>query len=215
MLIGGDDEQGLWIGGERRQRLKREKEEKKESDMSMHMRVLANVTAAIVMSLSVAPARAQRGGAVDPSTRATLRDAQGPEPDPGHVPFVLPKDIKWTGDPKRSETAILYGDPSREGPYGLLIKWHPGNFSRPHFHDQTRYIYVVSGTWWVSSSNVYDERTTYPFHAGTFSTDVANMTHWDGCRTGESEPAVILLTGIGPVKTVSVDESGKPVARGR
>jgi hypothetical protein len=40
----------------------------------------------------------------------------------------------------------------------------------------------VSGTWWVSSSNVYDERTTYPFHAGTFSTDVANTVHWDGAR---------------------------------
>ena len=68
------------------------------------------------------------------------------------------------------------------------------------------------GTWWVSSSNVYDERTTYPFHAGTFSTDVANTVHWDGARTGEKEPAIILLTGVGPVKTVQVDETGKPRA---
>ena len=42
-----------------------------------------------------------------------------------------------------------------------------------------------------------------------------NTVHWDGCRAGETEPAVILLTGIGPVKTVSVDENGKPVSRGR
>jgi hypothetical protein len=175
------------------------------------MRALANVMlTATVLSVWIAPAYAQRDAAAAP-THATLRDPQGPEPDRGHVPFVLPADIKWTGDPKRSETAILYGDPNREGPYGLLIKWHPGNFSRPHFHDQTRHIYVVSGTWWVSSSNVYDEHTTYPFHAGTFSTDVANTVHWDGCRAGESEPAVILLTGVGPVKTVSVDESGKPL----
>jgi hypothetical protein len=27
---------------------------------------------------------------------------------------------------------------------------------------------------------------------------------------GEKEPAVILLAGIGPVKSVSVDENGKP-----
>lgn len=87
-------------------------------------------------------------------------------------------------DPARQQTAVLYGDQSKEGPYGVLIKWAPGAFSRPHFHDQTRWIYVVSGTWWVSSSNVYDERTTYPFHAGTFSTDVANTVHWDGARTG-------------------------------
>ena len=35
-----------------------------------------------------------------------------------------------------------------------------GSFSKPHFHDQERYAYVVSGTWWVSTSNVYDEKTT-------------------------------------------------------
>jgi hypothetical protein len=166
--------------------------------------------ALILIGAWTAPARAQ--ARADAPTHATVRDPQGPVPDPAHVPFVVPSNIKWTGDPNRNETAILYGDPNREGPYGMLIKWHPGAFSRPHFHDQTRWIYVVSGTWWVSSSNVYDERTTYPLHAGTFSTDVANTVHWDGCRTGESEPAVILLTGIGPVKTVSVDENGKPLS---
>ena len=179
------------------------------------MRVLTHVmVTGIIIGACTMSTIAQRGAA-DASTRATVRDPQGPKPNAANVPFVLPGDLKWTGDPKRQETAILYGDPSREGPYGMLIKWHPGNFSRPHFHDKTRHIYVVSGTWWVSSSNVYDEHTTYPFHAGTFSTDVANTVHWDGCRTGESEPAVILLTGIGPVKTVSVDERGQPVQPGR
>jgi hypothetical protein len=49
---------------------------------------------------------------------------------------------------------------------------------------------------------------------GTFSTDVANTVHWDGARTGEKEPAVILLTGMGPVRTVQVDENGKPLPPG-
>jgi hypothetical protein len=172
------------------------------------------IVAAFVIGAWAGPACAQ-SAASGAATHATVTDPQGPQPDPGHVPFVLPANIKWTGTPGRNETAILYGDPNREGPYGELIKWYPGNFSRPHFHDQTRWIYVVSGTWWVSSSNVYDERTTYPFHAGTFSIDVANTVHWDGARTGESEPAVILLTGIGPVKTVSVDAQGKPLTRPR
>ena len=118
------------------------------------MRGLRNVTVtAVIVAACTIPAGAQRGTG-DAATRATVRDPQGPKPDAANVPFVLPADIKWTGDPKRQETAILYGDPSREGPYGMLIKWHPGNFSRPHFHDKTRHIYVVSGTWWVSSRNV-------------------------------------------------------------
>ncbi len=96
------------------------------------------------------------------SASVTVNDPPGATPDPTHVPFVLPKDIKWTGDPNRQLTAILYGDPSKEGPYTLVYKWMPGAFSRPHFHDKVRWAYVISGTWWVSSSNVYDERTTYP-----------------------------------------------------
>lgn len=176
------------------------------------MRMLAKVIVGVaVVVFSSALADAQSAGAPNLSTHATLSDPQGAPPDPGHIPFVLPADVKWTGDPTRQQQAVLYGDPTREGPYGLLIKWYPGAFSRPHFHDQTRWIYVVSGTWWVSSTNIYDERTTYPFHAGTVSTDVANTVHWDGCRAGEKEPAVILLTGVGPVKTLPVDETGKPL----
>ncbi len=176
------------------------------------MRMLAKVMVVVaVVVFSSALADAQSAAASNPSTHATLSDPPGSPPDAGHIPFVLPPDVKWTGDPTRQQAAVLYGDPTREGPYGLLIKWYPGAFSRPHFHDQTRWIYVVSGTWWVSSGNVYDEKTTYPFHAGTFSTDVANTVHWDGCRAGEKEPAIILLTGVGPVKTVQVDETGKPV----
>jgi quercetin dioxygenase-like cupin family protein len=159
----------------------------------------------------VAPRLLAQAPPPNPATRATLADPPGPAPDPTHIPFVLPKDTKWTGDPARQETAMLYGDQTKAGPYGLLIKWHPGAFSRPHFHDHPRWIYVVSGTWWVSSSNVYDEKKTYPFHAGTFSIDQPNTVHWDGCRTGEREPAVILLTGTGPVKTTQVGEDGKPL----
>ena len=181
------------------------------------MQTLVKVVLGTVIILGLAgSALAQGASAPNPAARATISDPEGPPPNPANVPFVLPKDIKWTGDPARQQTAVLYGDQSKEGPYGVLIKWAPGAFSRPHFHDQTRWIYVVSGTWWVSSSNVYDEKTTYPFHAGTFSTDVANTVHWDGARSGEREPAIILLSGVGPVKTVQVDENGKPLpARGR
>jgi hypothetical protein len=137
--------------------------------------------------------------------QTTISDPPGTAPDPTHIPFTLPKNIVWGGTPKVQEIAKLYGDPDKAGPYGLLIKWYPGNFSRPHFHSTDRWVYVVSGTWWVSSGQVFDEKTTYPFHAGTFATDLAKTVHWDGARTGEKEPAVILLTGIGPVVTTQLD----------
>jgi len=72
-----------------------------------------------------------------------------------------------------------------------------------------RFAYVVSGTWWTSTSTVYDERTTYPVHAGTVAVDKLKGIHWDGSRTGEKEPAVLILAGTGPNTTQGVDENGK------
>jgi quercetin dioxygenase-like cupin family protein len=142
--------------------------------------------------------------------KATINDPAGPPPDPTHIPTVLPKDIKWSGQEGRNQTGTLFGDPIKPGLYGVVIKWYPGNFSRPHFHDQERYGYVISGTWWVSTSNVYDEKTTYPVRAGTVATDKANTVHWDGARQGETEPAVLVMFGMGPVTTTQVDENGQP-----
>jgi len=146
------------------------------------------------------------------SAKATITDPVGPAPDPSHIPTVLPENIKWTGQEGRQQQGLLFGDPTKAGLYGVVIKWYPGNFSQPHFHDQERYAYVISGTWWVSTSNVYDEKTTYPVRAGTVAIDKANTVHWDGARQGEKEPAVLVLVGMGPVKTVQVDENGKPKA---
>jgi hypothetical protein len=146
----------------------------------------------------------------DPKVGTTVSDPEGPVPDPSHIPLTLPKDMKCTGTAGAQQACILFGDPKKPGPYGLLYTWYPGHFSKPHFHDQDRYSYVISGTWWVSTSNVYDERTTYPIHAGTVAEDVKNTVHWDGARAGEKEPAVLELVGMGPVKTIQVDETGKP-----
>ena len=41
--------------------------------------------------------------------------------------------------------------------------------------------------------------------------DMANTVHWDGARAGEKEPAVIVLSGMGPVKTIQVGADGKPL----
>ncbi len=138
---------------------------------------------------------------------ASVGSAQGPPPDPAHIPFTLPANIQWTGPHGGEYTATLWGDPSKPGPYGFLAKWMPGNFSHPHFHSSDRWIYVVSGTWWVSSSSHFDPAMAYPLPAGTFAVDRANTVHWDGAKAG-GEPAVLELVGMGPVTSTGVDENG-------
>ena len=129
--------------------------------------------------------------------------------DPTHAIGLMPDQIQWKKG-EANDTAWPIGDPKKPGACLELIKWHPGHFSHPHYHSHARYAVVLDGTWWVSTSNVYDEKTTYPIHAGTVSIDVKNTVHWDGCRTGEKEPAILELVGMGPVKTIQVDENGKP-----
>ena len=97
------------------------------------------IAASLGAAVFVGAARAQ-------NAKATVNDPAGPLPDPSHIPVVLTKDIKWTGQEGRQQQAVLFGDPNKPGLYGVIIKWYPGNFSQPHFHDQERYAYVISGT---------------------------------------------------------------------
>ena len=136
--------------------------------------------------------------------------AQESLPDPTHIPIVLPKDIPWKGPHGGEYTATLFGDPNKPGPYGFLAKWMPGNFSHPHLHSADRWIYVVSGTFWVSSTNHFDPSAAFPLPAGSFAMDRANTVHWDGAKAG-GEPVVLELVGMGPVTTTGVDETGKPL----
>jgi len=129
-------------------------------------------------------------------TQGPPKTAQ-PLPDPSHIPMIFGKDIPWKGE-SGERSARLFGDPSKPGIYGVLIQWEPGHNSKPHFHSTDRYIYVVSGSWWVSSSTHYDPSKMYPIPAGTFVTDIKNTIHWDGARA-ETGPVVLMLVGEGPM----------------
>ncbi|HJR56355.1 MAG TPA: cupin domain-containing protein [Rhizomicrobium sp.] len=166
-------------------------------------------------SALVVPAGAQYAAPARPpiaNPETTVNDPPGPVPLAANIPFTPYKDFKWSAcnGPCRNQTVNLWGNPNQPGPYGVLIKWYPGTFSAPHQHDKTRWIYVVEGTWWVSTSNVQDVKTTYPMRAGTFIVHEGGKTHWDGTRLG-GEPATILLTGIGPVVTTQIGPDGNPL----
>jgi hypothetical protein len=139
---------------------------------------------------------------------ALAQDSIGPKPDPTHIPFILPKDIPWKGFGEGSRTYTLFGDVNKPGPYALLLMWPPHQMSKPHFHQKLRYITVLSGHWWVSSSNVYNPSKTYPLPPGTLVQDMPNTVHWDGAK---DEPVVLQIMGDGPAPNINVDEHGKPL----
>jgi quercetin dioxygenase-like cupin family protein len=135
---------------------------------------------------------------------ATAFNALAAEPDPKILAYTLPENIQWKDNAARTnQTAILYGDPAKPGPYAMLIKWKAGNMSRPHYHEHDRFFVVVSGTWWVGTGPKFDPESTKPMPAGTYVLHYANGIHYDGAKQGD---AIIALHGMGPVSTIPAEQ---------
>ena len=119
--------------------------------------------------------------------------------NPKAFKYTLPDDIKWepaAGLPG-AETAVLAGDPSKPGLYIVVNRFHPGSFSRPHYHPNDRYIMVLRGTWWAATGAKFDPEITVPIKPGTFVVHAGREVHYDGARAG-TEDAVVMIFGMGP-----------------
>jgi phenylpropionate dioxygenase-like ring-hydroxylating dioxygenase large terminal subunit len=149
---------------------------------------LAAVTVAICAGMSghVIAARARAIGDLNPKA----------------ITITLPADIKWTKN-AASERAVLYGDPSKPGYYAELVKWLPHNNSRPHYHQNDRFIQVLSGTWMVQTGAKYDPAGFKPIPAGSFVVHTGKEIHYDGAK---DVPALLLISGMGPDTSVPAEE---------
>ena len=115
--------------------------------------------------------------------------------NPAALAYKLPNQIQWTDALPGAKQAVLRGDPSKPGPYIVLIRWSPRHMSRPHWHPNDRFITVISGTWWVGTGSKYDPETTVPMPAGSFVTHFGKQVHYDGAK---DEETVLEIVGEGP-----------------
>ena len=114
---------------------------------------------------------------------AAVAAAPAAELDPRAVAFVLPDRIPWGPvTPGGNQQAVLLGDPAKPGPYIVMVRWLPGNMSRPHSHPNDRFITVLSGVWWVGSGVRFDPDATVPVPAGGFVTHFGRQAHYDGAK---------------------------------
>jgi quercetin dioxygenase-like cupin family protein len=151
------------------------------------MALVARLASAVIVvaAMSVAMARAQ-------------------QLDPKVVGFKLPDQIEWKTNPAgTNRSAVLQGDPSKPGPYAMLLQWLPGNMSRPHFHPNDRFFIVVSGTWWVGTGDKFDPESTVPVPAGSYVIHYANKIHYDGAK---GEECVIQVWGMGPATSTPAEK---------
>ena len=115
--------------------------------------------------------------------------------NPKAISITLPEKINWVANPSGSETAVLVGDPSKEGLYVVLTKWKAHHNSKPHSHPNDRFITVISGTWWVGTGEDYNTENLKPVPAGSFVTHYGKEVHYDGAKDGD---VILQIVGIGP-----------------
>jgi quercetin dioxygenase-like cupin family protein len=117
-------------------------------------------------------------------------------------------------DADEIKTGTIFGDPSKPGMYVTRNRFAPGTGSRPHYHDQDRYVTVIKGTWYVSlgpESDVYNPDKMTALKPGSFVVHPAFGHHYDGAK---DEEAIVQIMGMGPVKTVQLEAGAEGRGRG-
>ena len=106
--------------------------------------------------------------------------------DPAAVEFKAPSEIKWVRNAAgTNEQAVLFGDPSKPGPYVVRLKWLPGKLSRPHFHPTTASSRDLrSGGW--DRRNIRSRRTCPP----PALRHPYGQSQYDGARTKNGHPGL-------------------------
>jgi quercetin dioxygenase-like cupin family protein len=136
------------------------------------------------------------------SLTISLASGQTLTPDADGFIAANPEDLQ---PPEDSRSVRILGRGSEPGMYVQRITFAAGTGTRPHFHDQARYITVIEGTWWVAlgpEAATYDPDKMIPMKAGSFLYEPPNGIHYDQAR---DEAVTVQIMGLGPVKTTRIE----------
>jgi predicted metal-dependent enzyme (double-stranded beta helix superfamily) len=138
--------------------------------------------------------------------------AQVPQSAPGAKPLVDATHRRMQlQDALEGDRVLIFGDPSKPGFYVYRNRFRPGVMTRPHFHDQDRWVTVIKGTWWTDEGDVFRPDKAVAIKAGGFMFHPKGLHHYDGAK---DEEAIVQIMGMGPVETTQteVDAAGRPVS---
>lgn len=138
---------------------------------------------------------------------APVVSGQVARPDAQGFIRVAPDDLTW-GTGTSMQSIVIAGDPTKPGIYVIRNRFPPGQMSRPHFHNQDRFVTVIKGTWWTASgpdADVFNPAKTVPLTAGSFMMHPAGGHHYDGAK---DEEVIVQIVGMGPVTTTQIGSAG-------
>jgi quercetin dioxygenase-like cupin family protein len=122
----------------------------------------------------------------------------------GQSAVKLPNEIEWKAPAvvPGPSTAVLVGDPSKQGVYVSRLKLPAGTKLPPHTHpDEWRTAVVLSGTLYYGYGEQWDDGKLKAYPAGTFFTEPKGTPHFVWAKDGE---VIVQITGMGPTGTVPI-----------
>jgi quercetin dioxygenase-like cupin family protein len=121
--------------------------------------------------------------------------------------ILTPQDMVWKpagpAFPPGSETVVLFGDPSKEGPFVVRVRAPKGYRVPLHSHPVPETLTVLSGA--VSFAGGEDVKTSR-LAAGGFSVSPPGVKH----EVVVEEDAVVQINAMGPWRTDYVDPKDDP-----
>jgi quercetin dioxygenase-like cupin family protein len=119
----------------------------------------------------------------------------------------LPNEIEYKGLTGDLPTAVLYGDPTKPGPFVTRMKIPAGIKVMPHWNpDEAHTVTVLSGTWYYAVGEQWDEAKLTAYPAGSFLAEPPKTPHYSWAKDGE---VVLQITGIGPTGAMPAQAAAK------
>jgi quercetin dioxygenase-like cupin family protein len=115
----------------------------------------------------------------------------------GSANIIQPDALTWApaqGVPPGAQIAVLYGNPSKKGPFAARFKFPSGYALPTHSHPTDEYLTVISGKARMAFGPKADETQAQPLPAGAFMILPAGAWHrlWSDAET------IIELHSTGP-----------------
>ena len=108
-----------------------------------------------------------------------------------------PEKLKWERNmstPWGMRTVMLYGDPTKPGPYVFRAKMPSGYKLPPHRHSDTRTVTVLKGVYWAGIGEQYDAMQMRELGPGAYYITEAEVPHYAWAR----KEVIIQEMGTGP-----------------
>ena len=127
-----------------------------------------------------------------------------------HHTAVAADAVKWGPAPPSlppgGQLAVLLGDPTKEGPFVMRVKFPAGFIIPPHRHSKDEMVTVISGSVALTPGEKVDRTSAKALPAGSFIVLPAGMAHYAFADT----ESVVQLHGVGPFDVTYIDPKDDP-----